>query len=133
MGSIRLEVPKEPKEVASTILSSLAEEYTIHKAIRRSTKPRSREVDMRPPKGFALNFGAAEHIVTTTLLHIVLMHEQGRGEQGRAASILSNERYGSGPISMSTAASEALLLLGAGPLTSRRSRRLHLVSGCTCL
>lgn len=119
MKSIRLEVPKEPNEVASTILSSLAEEYTIHKAIRRSTKPRSREVDMRPPKGFALNFGAAEHIVTERLLHIVLMDEQGL-----AASILSNERYGSGPISMSTAAGEAVRLLGAGPLTSKALKKV---------
>jgi hypothetical protein len=119
MRSIRLEVPKEPNEVASTILSSLAEEYTMHKAIRRSTKPRSREVDMRPPKGFALNFGAAEHIVTERLLHIVLMDEQGL-----AASILSNERYGSGPISMSTAAGEAVRLLSAGPLTSKALKKV---------
>jgi hypothetical protein len=64
---------------------------------------------MRPPKGFALYFGAAEHIFTKRLLYIVLLDEHGL-----AASILSNERYGSGPISMSTAAGEALLLLGAG-------------------
>jgi hypothetical protein len=119
MGSIRLEVGSEPNKVASTILSSLADEYTIHKAIRISTKPRSREVDMRPPKGFALYFGAAAHIVTERLLHIALMDEHGL-----AASILSNERYGSGPISMSTAASEALLLLGAGPLTSKALKKV---------
>jgi len=119
MESIRHEVGSEPNEVASTILSSLAEEYTIHKAIRRSTKPRSREVDMRPPKGFALNFGAAEHIFTERLLYIVLLDEYGL-----AASILSNERYGSGPISMSTAAGEALLLLGAGPLTSKALKKV---------
>ena len=124
MRSIRLEVGSKPNEVASTILSSLADEYKIHKAIRTETRLRSREVDMVPPKGFALNFGAAEHIVNNPLLHIVLMHEQGRGEQGRAASILSNERYGSGPISMSTAASEALLLLGAGPLTSKALKKV---------
>jgi hypothetical protein len=112
-------VGSEPNEVASTILSSLAEEYTIHKAIRRSTRPRSREVDMRPPKGFALNFGAAEHIVNNPLLHIVLMDEQGL-----AASILSNERYGSGPISMRTAPTEALRLLGAGPLTSKALKKV---------
>jgi hypothetical protein len=119
MESIRREVGSEPKEVASTILSSLAKEYTIHKAIRTETRPRSRKVDMRPPKGFALYFGAAEHIVTEPLLHIVLMDEQGL-----AASILSNERYGSGPISMGTAASEALLLLGAGPLTSKALKKV---------
>jgi hypothetical protein len=73
MGSIRLEVGSGGEKVASTILSSLAEEYTIHKAVRSSTKPRSREVDMAPPKGFALNFGAAEHIVNNPLLHIVLI------------------------------------------------------------
>jgi hypothetical protein len=119
MGSIRLEVGSGSEKVASTILSSLAEEYTIHKAIRRSTKPRSREVDMRPPKGFALYFGAASHIKTQSLLYIALMDEHGL-----AASILSNERYGSGPISMSTAASEALLLLGAGPLTSKALKKV---------
>jgi hypothetical protein len=37
---------------------------------------------------------------------------------------LSNERYGSGPISMSTAAGEALLLLGAGPLTSKALKKV---------
>jgi hypothetical protein len=119
MKSIRLEVGSEPNEVASTILSSLAEEYTIHKAIRTETRPRSRKVDMRPPKGFALYFGAASHIVTEPLLHIVLMDEQGI-----AASVLSNERYGSGPISMSTAASEALRLLSAGPLTSKALKKV---------
>ena len=119
MRSIRLEVGSEPNEVASTILSSLAEEYTIHKAIRTETRPRSRKVDMRPPKGFALYFGAASHIVTEPLLHIVLMDEQGI-----AASILSNERYGSGPISMSTAARETQRLLSAGPLTSKALKQV---------
>jgi hypothetical protein len=119
MRSIRLEVGSEPNEVASTILSSLAEEYTIHKAIRTETRPRSRKVDMRPPKGFALYFGSASHIVTEPLLHIVLMDEQGI-----AASILSNERYGSGPISMSTAARETQRLLSAGPLTSKALKKV---------
>ena len=119
MRSIRLEVGSEPNEVASTILSSLAEEYTIHKAIRRSTRPRSRKVDMRPPKGFALYFGAAEHIFTERLLYIVLLDEHGL-----AASILSNERYGSGPISMSTAARETQRLLSAGPLTSKALKKV---------
>ena len=119
MESIRREVGSEPNEVARTILSSLAEEYTIHKAIRTETRPLSREVDMRPPKGFALYFGAAEHIFTERLLHIVLMDEHGL-----AASILSNERYGSGPISMRTAPMEALLLLGAGPLTSKALKKV---------
>jgi hypothetical protein len=119
MESIRSEVGSRSEQVASTILSSLAEEYTMHKAIRTETRPRSRKVDMRPPKGFALYFGTAEHIVTEPLLHIVLMDEQGL-----AASILSNERYGSGPISMRTAPTEALRLLGAGPLTSKALKKV---------
>jgi hypothetical protein len=119
MRSIRLEVGSGSEQVARTILSSLAEEYTMHKTIRRSTQPRSRKVDMRPPKGFALYFGSASHIVTEPLLHIVLMDEQGI-----AASVLSNERYGSGPISMRTAPMEALLLLGAGPLTSKALKKV---------
>jgi hypothetical protein len=112
MGSIRREVGSEPKEVASTILRSLAEEYKMHKTIRTESRPRSREVDMTPPKGFALNFGVASHIDTQPLLHLVIMNEQGR-----IASVLSNERYGSKPISMGTAARETLRLLDAGPLT----------------
>ena len=112
MGSIRREVGSGPKEVASTILRSLAEEYTMHKTIRTESRPRSREVDMTPPKGFALNFGVASHIDTQPLLHLVIMNEQGR-----IASVLSNERYGSKPISMGTAARETLRLLDAGPLT----------------
>ena len=112
MGSIRREVGSEPKEVASTILRSLAEEYKMHKTIRTETRPRSREVDMTLPKGFALNFGVASHIYTQPLLHLVIINEQGR-----IASVLSNERYGSKPISMGTAARETLRLLDAGPLT----------------
>lgn len=114
MGSIRREVGSEPKEVASTILRSLAEEYKMHKTIRTETRQRSREVDMTPPKGFALNFDVASHIDTQPLLHLVIMTKKGR-----IASVLSNERYGSEHISMGTAARETLRLLAAGPLTRK--------------
>ena len=119
MMSIRLEVGSGPKEVASTILGSLAEEYKMHKTIKGTTRPRQRAVDMTLPKGFARNFGAASHIDTRTLLHIVIMDEQGR-----AASVLSNELYRSKPISMGTAAREAMRLLDAGPLTSKALKKI---------
>ena len=110
--SIRGEVGSEPKGVARTILSELAEQYELHKTLRSARAKRSRAVDMTPPKGFARRFGAASNIADKTLLHVVIV-----GPQGRIASVVSNERYGSKPISMGTAAREALRLLEVAPLT----------------
>jgi hypothetical protein len=119
VASIRSEVGSGPRAVARTILSELAEEYEVHKMLRRAAQPRqprSRAVDMVPPLKFSRNFGAASNIADRTLLHVVIVGPDGR----RIASVVSNaDLYGSEPISMSTAAVEAQRLLDVGRLTNK--------------
>ena len=133
VASIRGEVDPTTAEitqmqVAGTILRELAPlsgpglddldglNGTIGLSNKR-TAPRPRPVDSTLPKGFPGTCGPGNHAITYKPM---LLLEIKRGKDKRLASIVSNEAYGaygSGPISMFTAAQEIRRLLLLGPLT----------------
>ena len=130
VASIRGEVEPTAAEitqmqVAGAILRELAPlsgpglddlDGTIGLSNKR-TAPRPRPVDSTLPKGFPGTCDPGNHAITYKPM---LLLEIKRGRDKRLASIVSNEAYGaygSGPISMFTAAQEIRRLLLLGPLT----------------
>ena len=94
------------------------------KSLERAKQgPRARPVDMTLPKGFPGKCGPGNHAITyqpKLLLEIERCHDEKR-----LASIVSNkELYGSGSVSMFTAAQEIRRLLHLGPLTKRAWRAI---------
>jgi len=127
VASIRGEVDPTAAEitqmqVAGTILRELAplsgpgldDLDGLDGLSNKRTAPRPRPVDSTLPKGFPGTCGPGNHAITYKPM---LLLEIKRGRDTRLASIVSNEAYGSGPISMFTAAQEIRRLLLLGPLT----------------
>jgi hypothetical protein len=121
VASIRGEVDPTAAEitqmqVAGTILRELAplsgpgldDLDGLDGLSNKRTAPRPRPVDSTLPKGFPGTCGPGNHAITYKPM---LLLEIKRGRDTRLASIVSNEAYGSGPISMFTAAGAAVKLV----------------------
>jgi len=126
--SIRAEAGHEPMQIAGSILRELAAEYAFVRGSLKSLErakqgPPAIPVDMTLPKGFPGKCGPGNHAITYQPK--LLLEIERRNDDKRLASIVSNaELYGSGPISMFTAAQEIRRLLSLGPHTKRAWRAI---------
>lgn len=121
VASIRADAGHAPMQIAGSILRELASEYAFLRGSLRSLErtkqgPRARPVDMTLPKGFPGKCGPGNHAITYQPK--LLLEIERCEDEKRLASIVSNkELYGSGSVSMFTAAQEIRRLLHLGPLT----------------
>jgi hypothetical protein len=128
IASIRAEAGDEPMQIAGSILRELAAEYAFVRGSLKSLErakqgPPSIPVDMTLPKGFPGKCGPGNHAIAYQPK--LLLEIERWNDKKRIASIVSNaELYGSGPISMFTAAQEIRRLLSLGPHTKRAWRAI---------
>jgi hypothetical protein len=128
IASIRAEAGHEPMQIAGAILRELAAEYAFVRGSLRSLErakqgPPAIPVDMTLPKGFPGKCGPGNHAITYQPK--LLLEIERWNDDKRLASIVSNaELYGSGSISMFTAAQEIRRLLSLGPHTKRAWRAI---------
>lgn len=128
MASIRAEAGHEPMQIAGSILRELAVEYAFVRGSLKSLErakqgPPAIPVDMTLPKGFPGKCGPGNHAITYQPK--LLLEIERWNDKKRLASIVSNaELYGSGSISMFTAAQEIRRLLSLGPHTKRAWRAI---------
>jgi hypothetical protein len=128
IASIRAEAGHEPMQIAGSILRELAAEYAFVRGSLKSLErakqgPPAIPVDMTLPKGFPGKCGPGNHAITYKPK--LLLEIERWNDKKRLASIVSNaELYGSGPISMFTAAQEIRRLLSLGPHTKRAWRAI---------
>jgi hypothetical protein len=126
--SIRAEAGHEPMQIAGSILRELAAEYAFVRGSLKSLErakqgPPAIPVDMTLPKGFPGKCGPGNHAITYKPK--LLLEIERWNDKKRLASIVSNaELYGSGSISMFTAAQEIRRLLSLGPHTKRAWRAI---------
>lgn len=128
IASIRAEAGHEPMQIAGSILRELAAEYAFVRGSLKSLErakqgPPAIPVDMTLPKGFPGKCGPGNHAITYQPK--LLLEIERNQDKKRLASIVSNaELYGSGSISMFTAAQEIRRLLSLGPHTKRAWRAI---------